>query len=224
MATATRRVGSRANVVRRTGAKRGAASKSTARRTVASGIAGKALRLAGVGSEAVMRATGRAWDEWLTVLDRAGAKAMPHKEIALLLSRKFRVPDWWSQMVTVGYEQARGLRVVNQKANGFATSSSKTFSVDVDDLYAAWSEPRQRAKWLAGAPLEVRKATNGKSMRITWTTGGSSVDVNFFAVGRGKSRVQVEHGKLPSAAAAARQKTYWSEALGRLKGFLDAPS
>jgi hypothetical protein len=224
MATVTRRVGSRANVVRRTGAKRGAASKSTARRTAAGRIAGKALRLAGVGSEAVMRATGRAWDEWLTVLDRAGAKAMPHKEIALLLSRKFRVPDWWSQMVTVGYEQARGLRVVNQKANGFATSSSKTFGVDVDDLYAAWSEPRQRAKWLPGAPLEVRKATSGKSMRITWTTGGSSVDVNFLAVGRGKSRVQVEHGKLPSAAAAARQKTYWSEALGRLKGFLDAPS
>ena len=224
MAAATRRVGSRANVVRRTGATRGAASKAPLRRAAAGKLAGKALRLAGVGSEAVMRATGRAWDEWLTVLDRAGAKAMPHKEIALLLSRKFKVPNWWSQMVTVGYEQARGLRVVNQKANGYAASSSKTFGVDVDDLYAAWSEPRQRAKWLPGAPLEVRKATSGKSMRITWTTGGSSVDVNFFAVGRGKSRVQVEHCKLASAAAAARQKAYWSEALGRLKGFLDAPS
>ena len=220
MAAATRRVGSRANVVRRTGAKRGAAAKAPARRAAG----GKALRLAGVGSEAVTRATGRAWDEWLTVLDRAGAKAMPHKEIALLLSRKFKVPNWWSQMVTVGYEQARGLRVVNQKANGYAASSSKTFGVDVDDLYAAWSEPRSRAKWLPGAPLEVRKATSGKSMRITWTTGASNVDVNFFAVARGKSRVQVEHGKLASAAAAARQKTYWSEALGRLKGFLDAPS
>lgn len=224
MAAATRRVGSRANVVRRTGATRAAASKAPLRRTAAGKLAGKALRLAGVGSEAVMRATGRAWDEWLTVLDRAGAKAMPHKEIALLLSRKFKVPNWWSQMVTVGYEQARGLRAVNQKANGYAASSSKTFGVDVDDLYAAWSEPRQRAKWLPGAPLEVRKATSGKSMRITWTTGASSVDVNFFAVARGKSRVQVEHGKLASAAAAARQKAYWSEALGRLKGFLDAPS
>lgn len=224
MAAATRRVGSRANVVRRTGAGRGVAAKAPVRRTAAGKLAGKALRLAGVGSEAVSRATGRAWDEWLSVLDRAGAKAMPHKEIALLLSRKFKVPNWWSQMVTVGYEQARGLRIVNQKTSGFATSSSKTFGADVDDLYAAWSEPRQRAKWLPGAPLEVRKATSGKSLRITWTAGGSNVDVNFFAVGRGKSRVQVEHGKLASAAAAARQKAYWGEALGRLKGFLDAPS
>jgi hypothetical protein len=224
MATATRRVGSRANVVRRTGATRGAAAKPPDRGAAGGKLAGKALRLAGVGSEAVMRATGRAWDEWLAVLDRAGAKAMPHKEIALLLSRKFRVPDWWSQMVTVGYEQARGLRAVNQRASGYAANASKTFGVDVDDLYAAWSEPRQRAKWLPGAPLVVRKATSGKSMRITWTVGGSNVDVNFFAVARGKSRVQVEHDKLASAAAAARQKAYWSEALGRLKGFLDAPS
>lgn len=224
MAIATRRVGSRTGVVRRTGAKRVVAAGSPARAAAAGKLAGKALRLAGVGSEAVMRATGRAWDEWLQVLDRAGARDMPHKEIALLLSRKFRVPDWWSQMVTVGYEQARGLRAVNQRAGGYAANASKTFGVDVDDLYAAWSEPRQRAKWLPGAPLLVRKATSGKSMRITWTAGGSNVDVNFFAVGPAKSRVQVEHDKLSSAAAAVRQKTYWSEALGRLKGFLDAPS
>jgi hypothetical protein len=223
MASAARRVATRANVVRRTGASRGAATKAS-RASARTSAAARALRLAGVGSEAVSRATGRAWDEWLRVLDRAGAKAMPHKEIALLLSRKFKVPDWWSQMVTVGYEQARGLRVLSQRASGFAANASKTFGVDVDDLYAAWSEPRQRSKWLPGAPLEVRKATSGKSMRITWTTGGSNVDVNFFAVGRGKSRVQVEHDKLASGAAAVRQKAYWSEALGRLKAFLDAPS
>lgn len=69
-----------------------------------------ALRLAGVRTEAVLKATGRAWDEWLRVLDRAGARRMPHQEIAALLARKFAVPGWWCQMVTVGYEQARGLR------------------------------------------------------------------------------------------------------------------
>ena len=70
----------------------------------------KTLKLAGVGNDAVMKATGRPWDEWLKVLDRAGAKKMPHKEIALMLSRKFLVAGWWCQMVSVGYEQARGLR------------------------------------------------------------------------------------------------------------------
>jgi hypothetical protein len=183
--------------------------------------ASKPLRLAGVGSEAVMRATGRAWDEWLTVLDRAGAKALPHKDIALLLSRKFGVPDWWSQMVTVGYEQARGLRAVYQKADGFAASASRTVGIPLDGLFAAWHDPKMRARWLLDAPVEVRRSTDGKSMRMTWTKGGSSVDVSFVSKGAGKSQVQVQHAQLPSPASVTRQKAFWGEALGRLKSLLE---
>jgi hypothetical protein len=206
----------RSNAMRRTGSGPRPAARPKAK------AAGKTARLAGVGSEAVLRSTGRAWDEWLQVLDRAGAKAMAHKDIALLLSRKFRVPDWWSQMVTVGYEQARGLRVVNQQADGFAANASRTVAADLERLYAAWNEPRQRAKWLPDAPIEVRRASDGKSMRITWTANDSRVDVGFFAAGKGKSRVQVGHAKLASAAAVKRQKAFWSEALTRLKSFLEA--
>jgi uncharacterized protein YndB with AHSA1/START domain len=162
-----------------------------------------------VGSEAVARATGRAWDEWLKLLDRAGAKAMPHKEIALMLSRKFEVPDWWSQMVTVGYEQAR---------------ASRTVAAPVGILYDAWNDPKVRACWLIDAPVEVRGSTDGKSIRMTWCAGGSSVEVGFFAKGAGRSSVQVEHGKLKSAAAVARQKAFWSDALDRLKALLEPVS
>jgi uncharacterized protein YndB with AHSA1/START domain len=158
------------------------------------------------------------------VLDRAGAKSMLHKDIALLLSRKFRIPGWWSQMVTVGYEQARGLRMVNQQADGFAANASRTVATDLDRLYAAWNEPRQRARWMPEAPIEVRRSSDGKSMRITWTANDSRVDVGFFAAGKGKSRVQVGHAKLASAAAVKRQKAYWSEALERLKALLEPPA
>lgn len=210
------------NAMRRTGTATGAGRKAAAR-PKAKAASGKALRLAGVGSEAVMRSTGRAWEEWLKVLDRAGAKAMAHKDIALLLSRRFRVPDWWSQMVTVGYEQARGLRAVNQRADGFAANASRTIATDLDRLYAAWNEPRQRSKWLPEAPIEVRRASDGKSMRITWTANDSRVEVGFFAAGKGKSRVQVGHAKLASAAAVKRQKAFWADALVRLKAYLETP-
>lgn len=193
-------------------------------RAARASLAAKGLRLAGVGSDAVFRATGRAWDDWLKALDRAGAKAMAHKEIALMLSRKFAVPDWWSQMVTVGYEQARGLRVVNQKADGFAANASRTVGIAVGKLYDAWNDPKLRSGWLPDAPVEVRRSTDGKSIRMTWTAGGSNVDVGFFAKGEDKSTVQVEHGKLKSAAAVARQKAYWSDALERLKALLEPAS
>ena len=209
----------RASVSRRTGTKRGAARKA---RTPASAraVADKALKLAGVGSQAVLKATGRAWDDWLKVLDRAGAKSMAHKDIATLLSRKFSVPGWWCQMVTVGYEQARGLRAKHQTAQGYRASASKTVAVDVDDLYSAWSDGRQRSRWLPAAPIQVRRATENKSLRITWN-GAEELDVGFFPKGDGKSLVQVQHGKLANAGAVARCKKFWTAALARLKAQLE---
>jgi uncharacterized protein YndB with AHSA1/START domain len=194
------------------------------RRVVRGSLAAKGLRLAGVGSDAVLKATGRAWDEWLRLLDRAGAKALPHKDIALMLSRKFEVPNWWSQMVTVGYEQARGLRAVNQSANGFAANASRTVSTSLGNLYNAWNDPEIRSRWLLDAPVEVRKCTDGKSIRMTWTAGNSNVDVGFFPKGPDKSRVAVQHGKLARAAEVKRQKAFWSEALERLKALLEPPA
>jgi hypothetical protein len=227
--SATRRPPRRKPDAPRTATRKPSVRKAPARRPKSSppgraaraSLAAKGLRYAGVGSEAVLRATGRAWDEWLKVLDRAGAKAMPHKEIALMLSRKFEVPDWWSQMVTVGYEQARGLRLVNQKADGFAATASRTMGIAVKTLFDAWNDPKMRARWIADAPLEVRRSTDGKSLRMTWTVGGSHVDVGFFPKGADKSTVQVQHGKLKSAAAMARQKAFWSDALDRLKALLE---
>jgi uncharacterized protein YndB with AHSA1/START domain len=180
------------------------------------------VRLAGVGAEAVLRATGRAWNEWLTVLDRAGAQGLPHKDIAQLLSRKFGVPDWWSQMVTVGYEQARGLRAPGQRTDGYAANASRTVDASLARLYDAWSDEATRSRWLMDAPVEVRRSTDGRSMRLTWTPGDSRVDVTFAAKGPGKSQVAVGHGKLASARAAKTQKAYWTAALARLKSLLEA--
>lgn len=206
-------------------AKRPASGKSPARKTTQRGVlaraSGEALRLAGVGSDAVARATGKAWDQWLAILDKAGAVKMPHKAIASLLAERFRVPPWWSQMVTVGYEQARGLREARQKADGYAASATRTVTAGLDRLYGAWADPGLRALWLGEAPIAIRRATDGKSMRITWKAGDSRVVVNFYAAGAGKSRVQVEHGKLADARAAERQKSYWGAALDRLKAMLE---
>jgi hypothetical protein len=202
-----------------------AKSKVPLQRRVVRGIfAAKSMRLAGVGSDAVLKATGRAWEEWIKLLDRAGAKALPHKDIALMLSRKFEVPDWWSQMVTVGYEQARGLRTVHQSADGFAASASRTVATPLGNLYNAWNDPQIRARWLLDAPVEVRKCTDGKSMRMTWTAGSSSVDVNFYPKGADKSMVRLQHGKLAKAADVTRQKVFWAEALERLKSLLEPPA
>jgi uncharacterized protein YndB with AHSA1/START domain len=198
--------------------------KAAARGSLARGTttARNELRLAGVGTPAVLRATGRPWSEWLSVLDRAGARTLSHKDIALLLSRQFGVPDWWSQMVSVGYEQARGLREARERTTGFAATASRTIHVPVRRLFDAWCDDASRSRWLLDAPVAVRRSVDGRSLRMTWQPGESPVEVSFQSRGAGKSQVAVEHGRLRSAASARTQKAFWSAALERLKALIES--
>jgi uncharacterized protein YndB with AHSA1/START domain len=168
--------------------------------------------------EAVRAKTGKSWDEWLSILDAAGAKTLGHKEIVALVGQHGAGP-WWRQMVTVSYEQARGLREKHQTASGYTASASRTIGVPVDRLFEAWSDEGFRRSWLP-AKMTIRKATPDKSLRITWEDG-SNVDVGLFSKGESKSQVAVEHAKLPDAEAVARAKEYWKQALDRLQKALE---
>jgi len=44
--------------------------------------------------EAVKAKTGKVWAEWFRILDKAGAKKWPHKEIAAYLHDKQNVSAW----------------------------------------------------------------------------------------------------------------------------------
>ncbi len=125
-------------------------------------------KIAGISDDTVEAKTGKTWPQWLAVLDKAGARKMNHKEIVAHLSEHHpEVGGWWTQMVTVGYEQARGLREKHQKPEGYEISSSKTVAVPIESLYRAWEDPKIRGRWLKEKTLVIRKATPSKSMRIT---------------------------------------------------------
>jgi hypothetical protein len=173
-----------------------------------------------VGDDAVEKATGKTWPEWFKILDKAGAKKLPHAKIATLLAEKHEVKPWWSQMVTVGYEQARGLRVLHEAADGFQASGNKTIGVPVEKLFDAFVNDAQREKWL-GDVLTVRKATKPKSARFDFK-GGTLIGANFYAKGPGKSSVSLDQRKLKSAKEAAQAKKFWAEKLEILKMQLEA--
>lgn len=179
-------------------------------------------RTAGIGDEAVNARTGKTWAEWGKILDAAGGRKLNHKQIVAYLSEHYpKVGGWWTQMVTVGYEQSRGLREKHQKPGGYEISGSKTLAVPVARAFEAWKNDKLRQKWLPGEKITIRKAAANKSMRITWSDGTSSVSVNFYAKGDGRSQVAVQHGKLSSAKQAAAKKKYWADRLNRLKEMLE---
>ncbi|HEY8490417.1 MAG TPA: DUF4287 domain-containing protein [Dehalococcoidia bacterium] len=185
------------------------------------GKEGHAARAGGVSDAAVRARTGKGWAEWFAILDAAGAVAWGHKETVRYLREEHGVPDWWCQMVTVGYEQGRGKRAPHQTPEGYQVGASKTVDVPLAALYAAWADPEVRARWLPDAGFTVRKATQDKSLRVTWVDGRTNLDVNFSPKGEGKSQVSLQHSKLEDAAAVERLRAYWREALERLKAGLE---
>ena len=172
--------------------------------------------LAGMSDDSVKKATGCTWDAWVAALDYAKADTWPHKRIAEYVHTKFKVPDWWTQTVTVGYERIKGLRVRGQRRDGsYEASKSKVFPVSVGALFAAFADDETRAQWLTDVEPEVRHTAKNKSVRMRWPDG-SAVDVGFLIKGPAKSQVAIGHRKLASQADAARAKAFWSEKLDSL--------
>jgi len=174
-------------------------------------------RYGGIGDAAVKAKTGKVWREWFAILDARGAAKWPHPDIARYLSDKQGVPDWWCQMVTVGYEQARGLRQKHETSEGYQVSASKTFQMPLSALYKAWADGKSRAKLIPGHAITVRTANTDKNIRALWSDGASTIEVYFYDKGAGKCQVVVQHSKLPDAAKADEMKAYWKDALERLK-------
>jgi uncharacterized protein YndB with AHSA1/START domain len=170
---------------------------------------------------AVKAKTGRTWAQWCTLLDKERAGEMSHKELAVLLETKFSVGEWWCQMVTVGYERARGKRAVNQTTRGFSASVSRTIAASAAKAHKAWTDAATRAQWLAGQRFTVRASTAGKSLRITWPDE-TNVDVTITARGKDKCVLAVQHDKLKSAAAVRGAKSFWSERLDALRDTLES--
>jgi uncharacterized protein YndB with AHSA1/START domain len=147
---------------------------------------------------------------------------MAHKEIAVIVHRKFAVGDWWSQMVTVGYEQAAGLRRKHERAGGrYSVSRSRVMAGAPSRAYDAWADERVRERWLPGSSaMVIRKGRRGKSLRITWTDAATSVDVNFYPRPAGRCQVVVQHDKLATAKQARQLQGFWASRLDGLRQLL----
>ncbi|HET6512825.1 MAG TPA: hypothetical protein VFH43_11575 [Candidatus Kapabacteria bacterium] len=170
-----------------------------------------------ISTEAVKAKTGRDWEEWLAVLDKEKAEKLDHKDIAELLVKKHEVTPWWAQMLTVGYERARGLREVHETKQGFVASVSKTINVSRD---LAWKMLMDPDKWFTLETSDVR-GSEPKSVRFK-VADGSRVELMLLNKGPRKCSVTAQQSRLTGQEQVAAQKIFWNNALDRLKQLLES--
>jgi uncharacterized protein YndB with AHSA1/START domain len=190
-----------------------------------------------ISSESVQEATGRGWEEWLETLDAAGALEWDHKEIVAYLKREHgeTTTAWWRQSLTVGYEQARGKRVVGETADtGFQVGFQRSVAADAQE---AWELLTTRPDlWLGegasvtlvegepyevpGASGEVRVVKLGDRLRMTWQPEGweapATLQLTLSESGSGKTAITAHLEKLPDAAARDEMRARWRETLDRI--------
>jgi hypothetical protein len=139
---------------------------------------------------------------------------MNHREIAAVLSKRFRVGPWWQQMVAVGYERLCGKRQKHEMPSGFQVSVSRTFPTSMERLRLQWSDGRRRAAWIRAYSLLDGKTANPKCMRFR-AADNSTIEVQFVSKGVDRTTVTVQQRKLASASKAAEMKRFWKDALAR---------
>lgn len=189
--------------------------------------------------ETVRIATGKTWAEWVTELDAAGAETMPHAEIARMLQETKRVESaWWCQGVTVGYEYAKGRRVLGQVASGkYQLSISRTIAADPVALWSLLLSPAGVRCWLGtidqfeavkGWPFEtaesvrgaVRGVEPGKRLRLTYQPPGHETRSTLLLTisgTDGRAILRFDHEKLTDATAREAMKQRWQQALDCLQ-------
>ena len=172
--------------------------------------------------ETLVEKTGRSWAEWVGLLDEWAARERPHREIAAYLTDERKLPGWWAQTVTVGYERARGLRAPGQRrGGGFEMTVSKTVAAPLERLVAAFVEDDRREGWFPGAPLRLRTRAK-RTARFDWEDGRTRVALWFTDKGAEKSSVAVQHERLADPAEAEALRSLWRERLAELKRVLES--
>jgi len=189
-------------------------------------------------TEAVRKATGKTWDEWLDLLDKDGAKDLDHKGIVKLLKERHGLPSgWFQQEITVGYEKARGKRVEGETADvGFEIGVSKTFTLPAARLWKILTSEEGFKTWLGAAPRgrlapglryrardgvsgEFRVVKEDSHLRLTWFLPGwkhaSTLQVRLTPKGE-SATVTFHQERLSGEMDRERMRRHWREVLERL--------
>jgi uncharacterized protein YndB with AHSA1/START domain len=170
----------------------------------------------GMTDASIRTGSGKTWDEWFRILDDWGGADRSHRDIARWLRDERGVPGWWAQTVTVGYERARGMRARNETTRGFEVGVQKSVRAPADRITAAFTQPRQRNRWLEAGTLTARSSKPGRAAAAFDLSDGSRMTVYLEERASGSTAVQVVHTKLAGTEDVASRRAFWRARLQRL--------
>ncbi|OQW48897.1 MAG: hypothetical protein A4S09_13090 [Proteobacteria bacterium SG_bin7] len=193
-----------------------------------------------VSATSVKKGTGKNWDQWIEILERAGASVLTRKEIVVLLKKKYRLSAWWQQGVAHGYEVHTGRRIDGQNYKGeYSATITKSFPMDQKTLWKlmtsckginAWLKPIGKFSLKPNSAFEiageifgdVRTVVPPKRIRLSWQDldWEKKTYLEIHVVGRpNKGSILVfSHDGLKTSAHKEKMRKYWRAAVDGILG------
>jgi hypothetical protein len=175
-------------------------------------------------TDAIAKATDRSWEDWIELLDDAGARDMTHASIAdlalELMPETVSQKEWWAQNTAVAFGKYAGLRVPGQTSDGdFQLSTSRTVPGSKDEAFQAWLKVVESCTEFDGVPIKGEPATSQTEKWRYWRArlaDGTRVTVNISDKANGKATLGLQHAKLDSPEAIDRWRPVWKDLLAQL--------
>lgn len=197
-----------------------------------------------VSSESVLKCTGKSWDEWVGILQKAGADRWSHKEIVVFLVKKYRLSLWWRQGVATGYETHLGKKIEGRNSKGeYSVVTSKTLPVSQAALWDYMVSPAGLAVWLKpldsftvepGAQFEcegevfgeIRTMMEPLRLRLKWRDleweKASILMLYLLPRPKEKSVLVFQHDGLKDGRLKIQFKEHWKQILSDVEQSLKA--
>ncbi len=187
-------------------------------------------------------ATGKTLADWFKALDKNGGVAAGRRNLSVWMRDAQKVGDaWWVTTVVNEYEIARGDFAKDGKPKGYSICPTKSIKASPQKCFAAFSTAKALDQWFGakhalklsegghwrnadGNTATIRKVTPGKSIRLLAEDDGltlpTPVDIKFDGAGT-KCTVMISIDRLQTRAEADGYRRAWSDALDRLKAFVE---
>lgn len=185
--------------------------------------------------QSVFKNTGKTWEEWIRILEKAGAEAWIHRDIAAYLATKHKLTPWWRQIVAGGFEVAAGLRVEGRDSKGqYSITATKMTPFSAKRAWSLVASPEGLAIWLrpmgafklkpktsfeteGGFFGEVRTMVAGARVRLSWRESDegkpSTVQFNVFPKPKDRSMLVIQHDGLVDGRLREELRQRWKSAL-----------
>ncbi|MFZ0545940.1 MAG: SRPBCC domain-containing protein [Candidatus Promineifilaceae bacterium] len=190
--------------------------------------------------------TGKSWEAWFDLLDKAMAEEMSHEEInAMMLKQAYlnSFGECWAVAITVGYEFIKGWQVQHLgPITGFGLGAQKLLPIDSDPLWQVLTAGEGLKIWLGsgleglrfergnryetaeGTRGEISSINPGQELRLTWKPADWDNDSTlqlYLMTKDGKTFLRFYHKKLTGPAQRKEMKVHWQIVLGQIEALVN---